>query len=119
MRFRPKVRKPASITLLHLLRRRKTTFDRWIVESGVNTYDSVVRWCDSVGVIPPSKEEWIIAFKPKETAKTVPQVAQVPQKEAIEGKPMAAKKKRTQVIPEAISQPAAASDGPVVHDKED
>jgi hypothetical protein len=40
------------------LRRRRLTFKRWMQESQVTSYRSVIDWCVLVGVLPPTEGEW-------------------------------------------------------------
>lgn len=51
-----------QLTLLNLLRRRKTTLSQLLTEFGISTYDGLCTWCRRLGVIPPSNDEFLKAF---------------------------------------------------------
>ncbi len=48
----------STLTLLDLLKRRKTTLKSWMKETGYGTHRAVVEYCHSLGVISPSEEEF-------------------------------------------------------------
>jgi len=50
-----------NITLEALLRRRRTTLARYLQATGVDTYDSLLRRCASMGVTPPTPEAFAAA----------------------------------------------------------
>ena len=54
------IKHPAApkINLMNLLKRRKATLLQWTSESGIHTYDQLVRHCNLMGIIPPEKEEF-------------------------------------------------------------
>lgn len=47
-----------KLGLVDLLRRRRMTLQDWLNENVVNTYDDLLAWCQLVGVVPPSFDEW-------------------------------------------------------------
>ena len=51
-----------KLTLANLLRRRKTTLAKFVVELGVTTHSGLLQWCNRMGVIAPSTEEFTEAF---------------------------------------------------------
>lgn len=58
------------LTLLNLLRRRRTTLARYVRESGVQTYSALVTQCERLGVLPPSVKEFEDAFPQAVTCPT-------------------------------------------------
>lgn len=46
----------SKINLTDLLRRKKSTLENFLYESGIVTYDKLVERCNSIGVVPPSEE---------------------------------------------------------------
>lgn len=48
----------SKINLSDLLRRKKSTLDKFLSESGIVTYDKLVERCNSIGVIPPPEESF-------------------------------------------------------------
>jgi hypothetical protein len=55
---RIKVKNMPRLRLTDLLRRRKTTLDAFITESGVQTYEALVIRCNRLGVAPPDRSAW-------------------------------------------------------------
>lgn len=53
-----------KLRLHDLLRKRKLTFAAWLAESNVSSYAELVRWCQLVGVAPPTEKEWL-ALRPE------------------------------------------------------
>lgn len=51
-----------QLTLLNLLRRRKTSLNQLLTEFGISTYDGLCTWCHRLGVIAPSNDEFLRAF---------------------------------------------------------
>ena len=51
-----------KLTLDRLLRRRKTTLKRWLEEIGLTTYPDVLQKCKRLGILPPSEEEFLVAW---------------------------------------------------------
>jgi len=51
-----------KLTLAHLLRRRKTTLAKFVTELGVTTHGGLQQWCDRMGVVAPTAEEFVHAF---------------------------------------------------------
>lgn len=48
----------SKINLSDLLRRKKSTLDKFLSESGIVTYDKLVERCNSIGVVPPPEESF-------------------------------------------------------------
>ena len=55
-----------KVKLSDILRRRKATFAQWVNDSGIQTYDQLVRHCDAMGIFAPSAEEFAAAFPKNE-----------------------------------------------------
>lgn len=53
-----KIKKLPPIKLVDLLKKRKTNLKNFLTSSGVTTYTLLVSKCDSLGVSPPSEEEF-------------------------------------------------------------
>lgn len=54
-----KVKNKPQFTLSQLLRRRKVTLSKFMSEQGISTYDALIRRCESIGVTPPSEQEYV------------------------------------------------------------
>ena len=46
----------SKINLTDLLRRKRSTLEKFLKETGIVTYDLLVKRCDSIGVVPPSED---------------------------------------------------------------
>jgi hypothetical protein len=59
---RTSVPKPVAptLSLFDLLKRRKTNLSSWSKETGNTTYAAVVNYCDRLGVISPTEEQFKI-----------------------------------------------------------
>lgn len=51
----------SKLTLLDLLRRKRKNLETYLNEAGIVTYDRLVRSCTSIGVVPPSEEQFLEA----------------------------------------------------------
>lgn len=51
----------SKVTLLSVLKRRKSSLATFLQETGVVTYELLKSRCDSMGVIPPEEEEFLKA----------------------------------------------------------
>jgi hypothetical protein len=51
----------SKLTLLDLLRRKRKNLEAYLKEAGIVTYDRLVRSCTSIGVIPPTEEQFLAA----------------------------------------------------------
>ena len=51
----------SKVSLLDLLRRRKTTLEKFLEETGIVTYDLLVARCASGGMTPPTEEQFLKA----------------------------------------------------------
>lgn len=49
----------AKLTLSKLLKRRKMSLKQFILEQGISTYDLLKERCKHLGIIEPSKEEYL------------------------------------------------------------
>lgn len=47
-----------SLTLTNVLRRRRTTLKELVNDLGVSTYAGLQRWCDRMGIVAPSQDEF-------------------------------------------------------------
>jgi len=56
MRLKSKNR--SKLTLASLLRRRKTDLKKFVSECGLDTYEALLSRCDSLGVDPPTPQEY-------------------------------------------------------------
>jgi hypothetical protein len=59
-----------QLPLLALLKRRKTTFKAFLIESGITTYTALKNYCDQAGVAPPSQKEFLNIEIPVSTVQT-------------------------------------------------
>jgi hypothetical protein len=50
------------LKLSDLLRRRKTTLKQMLLDRGISTHQALVTWCDRIGVVPPTEEEFKAAW---------------------------------------------------------
>lgn len=48
----------SKVTLVNLLRRKKTTLKRYLEENGIVTYELLASRCNSMGALPPSEAEF-------------------------------------------------------------
>jgi hypothetical protein len=55
-RYEPKHQ--PRLKLSDLLRRRKTTLKQMLLDRGITAYGTLVIWCDRIGVLPPTEEEF-------------------------------------------------------------
>ena len=55
-RYEPKHQ--PRLKLSDLLRRRKTTLKQMFVDRGITAYQTLVNWCDRIGVVPPTEKEF-------------------------------------------------------------
>ena len=51
-----------KLTLLNLLRRRKSTLAKFISDIGITTHGALTQWCDRMGIVAPTSEEFVTAF---------------------------------------------------------
>jgi len=51
----------SKVTLLNVLKRRKSNLKRFLEETGIVTYELLLTRCDSMGVIPPEEQEFLDA----------------------------------------------------------
>lgn len=51
----------SKVSLLNVLKRRKTDLKRFLEEAGIVTYELLKSRCDSMGVIPPDEQEFLDA----------------------------------------------------------
>jgi hypothetical protein len=56
------VKNMPRLCLSHLLRRRKTTLERFVKESGIQTYSALCTQCDRLGVLAPTASEYEKVF---------------------------------------------------------
>lgn len=52
----------SKLTLIDLLRRKRKDLKTYLKETGIVTYERLIRSCTSIGVIPPSEEEFQNVF---------------------------------------------------------
>lgn len=52
----------SKVTLLSVLKRRKSDLKRFLSETGIVTYELLKSRCDSMGVIPPEEREFLDAL---------------------------------------------------------
>lgn len=53
-----KIKNMPNLSLLALLKRRKTTLKKYVDELGLHTYTSLTSHCDSLGVSSPTQEQY-------------------------------------------------------------
>lgn len=53
-----KIKNMPNLSLLALLKRRKTTLKKYVDELGLHTYASLTSHCDSLGVSTPTQEQY-------------------------------------------------------------
>lgn len=58
----PKKDHTPRLRLADLLRRRRTTLTTFVGSLGVTTHAALAIWCDRMGVIPPTQEEFDVSF---------------------------------------------------------
>ena len=46
------------LSIMKILKRRKKTLKQWADELGHTTLSNAEQWCDRMGVLPPTHEEW-------------------------------------------------------------
>lgn len=51
----------SKVTLLNVLKRRKSDLKRFLADTGIVTYELLKTRCDSMGVIPPEESEFLDA----------------------------------------------------------
>jgi hypothetical protein len=49
----------SKVSLMDLLRRRRTNLTKFLRETGIVTYDLLVKRCNSIGVLPPAEEQFL------------------------------------------------------------
>lgn len=49
----------SKVTLINVLKRRKSSLKRFLEETGIVTYELLRTRCDSMGVIPPEEQEFL------------------------------------------------------------
>jgi len=52
----------SKVTLLNVLKRRKSDLKRFLSDTGIVTYELLKSRCDSMGVIPPEEREFLDAI---------------------------------------------------------
>jgi len=60
-------KRPPTIKLVNLLRRRGHSLDSWMASAGVSSYVEVVRWCNKIGVLPPDEATYK-ALRPEQVS---------------------------------------------------
>lgn len=53
-----KIKNKPQLPLIQLLRRRKTSLSRFMSEQGITTYEGLINRCNTMGVLPPTEEEY-------------------------------------------------------------
>ena len=53
-----KLKNEPSLTLMHLLKRRKRTLKQFIDEFGITTYTELCNRCNRMGIVGPAEEEF-------------------------------------------------------------
>ena len=61
----------SKVSLTDLLRRRKSTLEKYLVETGIVTYDLLTARCESSGLMPPSIEDFYKAQGRKSPAPVI------------------------------------------------
>jgi hypothetical protein len=51
----------SKVSLLDLLRRKRTNLTDYLGETGIVTYDLLVKRCNSIGLLPPSEDHFLKA----------------------------------------------------------
>jgi hypothetical protein len=51
----------SKVSLLDLLRRKRTNLTNFLSETGIVTYDLLVKRCNSIGLLPPSEDHFLKA----------------------------------------------------------
>ena len=51
----------SKVTLESLLRKKRTTLENFLKETGIVTYDRLVSRCSSIGVVPPDESKFLEA----------------------------------------------------------
>jgi hypothetical protein len=59
-RYEPKHQ--PRLKLADLIRRRKTTLKQMVLDRGITAYASLVHWCERIGVVPPTEDEFKAVF---------------------------------------------------------
>jgi len=49
----------SKVSLVDLLRRRRTNLSKFLTETGIVTYELLVKRCNSIGVLPPSEDQFL------------------------------------------------------------
>jgi hypothetical protein len=49
----------SKINLTDLLRRKRSTLEKFLKETGIVTYNLLVKRCDSIGVVPPTEDHFL------------------------------------------------------------
>lgn len=52
----------SRVTLESMLRKKRTTLESFLKESGITTYDVLISRCSSIGVVPPEESEFLDAM---------------------------------------------------------
>lgn len=52
----------SRLTLESLLRKKRTNLENFLKETGIVAYDTLVNRCNSIGVLPPEKEDFLKAM---------------------------------------------------------
>lgn len=67
-----------NIPLGALLRKKKITLEEWVNQCGIFTYDLLLERCNSLGVRPPSREEFNAALPRTEVSSPTEGVVVLP-----------------------------------------
>lgn len=62
-RFLSRHRHEPQLELSRLLKRRRMSLEKFIVENGIATYTSLTQRCNIIGVAPPTEQEYARAMK--------------------------------------------------------
>lgn len=54
----------SRVTLVNLLRRKRTSLKKFVTDNGIFTYELLVNRCNSMGVVPPAREDFEDAVGP-------------------------------------------------------
>lgn len=49
----------SKVSLTDLLRRKRTNLSNFLTETGIVTYDLLLKRCDSIGVLPPTEDQFL------------------------------------------------------------
>jgi len=59
VRMRLQKKSLSKVSLVDLLRRRRTNLSKFLTETGIVTYELLVKRCNSIGVLPPSEDQFL------------------------------------------------------------